>query len=144
MRLGDRQWAGLFLFLGALQFSIGLIVAEAIDPLYSVSTNYISDLGVRAGAPFFNASIILFGIAALIAAWFVFRAFKDRIFMIWVLLAGIGLIGVGIFTEDFRGLHTIFSFTAFVFAALSAVFSYRVLRPPLSYLSVVLGLASIV
>src|SRR5438093_1099036 len=46
MRLEDRQWAGLFLFAGTVQFAIGMIIAEAVDPTYSVSTNYISDLGV--------------------------------------------------------------------------------------------------
>lgn len=144
MRLDDRQWAGLFLFLGGVQFSIFLIVAEAVDPPYSVSSNYISDLGVRAGAPFFNASIAVFGIMAVIGAWFAFRAFKDRIFLIVVVFAGVGIIGVGVFTEDFPPLHAIFSFIAFVFAALSAVVAYRILRPPLSYVSVLLGLGSIV
>src|SRR5947199_267685 len=47
MRLEDRQWAGLFLLAGTTQFAIGMIIAEAMDPSYSVSTNYISDLGVR-------------------------------------------------------------------------------------------------
>ena len=50
MRLEDRQWAGLLLLVGTTQFAIGMIIAEAVDPSYSVSTNYISDLGVRAGA----------------------------------------------------------------------------------------------
>src|SRR5947199_209601 len=95
MRLEDRQWAGLFLFAGTVQFAIGMIIAEAVDPTYSVATNYISDLGVRAGAPIFNASIILLGIAILATSWFVFRAFKDRILMIVVLLAGAGAVGDG-------------------------------------------------
>src|SRR5437763_1424266 len=136
MRLEDRQWAGLFLFAGTVQFAIGMIIAEAVDPTYSVSTNYISDLGVRAGAPIFNASIILLGIAILATSWFVFRAFKDRILMIVVLLAGAGAVGVGVFTEKAPdGLHSIVSFITFLFAALSAILAFRVLRPPLSYLS---------
>src|SRR5881396_3339419 len=144
MRLEDRQWAGLFLFAGTVQFAIAMIIAEAVDPTYSVATNYISDLGVRAGAPIFNASIILLGIAILAASWFVFRAFKDRILMIVVLLAGAGAVGVGVFTENAPdGLHSIVSFITFLFAALSAILAFRVLRPPLSYLSVLLGVGSL-
>jgi len=144
MRLEDRQWAGLFLFAGTVQFAIAMIIAEAVDPMYSVATNYISDLGVRAGAPIFNASIILLGIAILATSWFVFRAFKDRILMIVVLLAGAGAVGVGVFTENAPdGLHSIVSFITFLFAALSAILAFRVLRPPLSYLSVLLGVGSL-
>src|SRR5437764_14367852 len=116
MRLEDRQWAGLFLFAGTVQFAIGMIIAEAVDPTYSVATNYISDLGVRAGAPIFNASIILLGIAILATSWFVFRAFKDRIVMIVVLLAGAGAVGSCVSTEDRPdGLHIYVSFTTFHF-----------------------------
>ena len=144
MRLEDRQWAGLFIFAGTTQFAIGMIIAEAVDPPYSVSTNYISDLGVRAGAVVFNASIVLLGLTILVTAWFLLRAFRDRILTITVVLAGIGAIGVGVFTEDFGGIHSIVSFITFVFAALSAILAFRIVRPPLGYLSVLLGVASLV
>jgi len=143
MHLDDRQRAGLFLFAGTTQFAIGLIIAEAVDPTYSVSLNYISDLGIRAGAPIFNGSIILLGLTILLTSWYLYRAFKDRILMIVVFIAGIGAIGVGVFTEDFDIIHSVFSFITFVFAALSAILAFRILRPPLSYLSILLGVASL-
>jgi hypothetical membrane protein len=144
VRLDDRQCAGLSLFAGAVQFSIGMIIAEAVDPRYSVSENYISDLGVRAGAFVFNSSIIILGIAILATSWFSFRAFKDRILTSVVLLAGIGAVGVGIFNEAFAILHSLFSFITFFFAALAAIAAFRVLRPPFSYLSVLIGAGSLV
>jgi len=64
--------------------------------------------------------------------------------MIVVLLAGAGAVGVGVFTEKAPdGLHSIVSFITFLFAALSAILAFRVLRPPLSYLSVLLGVGSL-
>src|SRR5216117_1659810 len=114
MRLEDRQWAGLLLLVGTTQFAIGMIIAEAVDPSYSVSTNYISDLGVRAGAAIFNTSIILLGITILATSWFLLRAFKDPILMV-----------------------------LFLFAGLSAILAFRILRPPLSYVSVLLGVGSL-
>jgi hypothetical membrane protein len=144
MRLDDRQWAGLFLFVGTTQFAIGMIIAEAVDPTYSVSTNYISDLGVRAGAAIFNSSIIILGLTILATSWFILRAFHDRILMVIVLLAGVGAVGVGVFTEKAPyGLHSIVSFITFLFAALSAILAFRVLRPPFSYASVLLGAGSL-
>src|SRR5205807_1064808 len=143
MRLEDRQWAGLFLLVGTTQFAIGMIIAEAVDPSYSVSTNYISDLGVRAGAVIFNTSIILLGITILATSWLLLRAFKDPILMIPVLLAGVGAVGVGVFTEAFGFLHTIVSFITFLFAGLSAILAFLILRPPLSYVSLFLGFGSL-
>src|SRR5438876_11436648 len=142
MRLEDRQWAGLLLLLGTTQFAIGMIIAEAVDPSYSVSTNYISDLGVRAGAAIFNTSIILLGITILATSWFLLRAFKDPILMVLFLHAGVGAVGVGVFTEAFGFLHTIVSFITFLFAVLSGILAFRSLRPPPSYLSVLLGIRS--
>lgn len=143
MRLDDRRWAGLLLFGGIAQFAIGLTMAEALTPNYSVSGNYISDLGVRSAALIFNTSIVLLGLAVIVSGWFVLRAFKDLILTIAVVLAGIGAIGVGVLTEDFGGIHSIVSLITFVFAALSAILAFRILRPPLAYLSILLGAASL-
>src|SRR5207245_86997 len=68
MRLDDRQWAGLLLFVGIAQFAIiGLTVAESVYPGYSVSINYISDLGVGPAALIFDPSIILLGLLSYAA-----------------------------------------------------------------------------
>jgi hypothetical membrane protein len=145
MRLDDRQWAGLFLFAGTTQFVIGMILAESVDPSYSVSANYISDLGVRAGAAIFNSSVFLLGVTIVATSWFASRAFQDRFLMVAFLLTGVGAIGVGVFTENAPfGLHAIVSFITFLFAAITAIVAFRVLRPPLSYVSVLLGVGSLV
>ena len=78
MLYDDRRMAGLIIFVGAFQFTIGLMVAAAVDPTYSIHDNYISDLGVRAGAPIFNASIMILGILLAYAAYYVDRALKAR------------------------------------------------------------------
>ncbi len=144
MHLDDRQWAGLTLFLGTVQFAMGLTIAEIVYPNYSVAANYISDLGVgTAAAPIFNGSIIVLGALLVLCSWFVFRAYRDRLLMGALALAGIGAAGVGIFSEGSPyGLHSGFSLITFVFAALATILAFRVVRPPLGYLSIVFGVAS--
>jgi hypothetical membrane protein len=143
LHLDDRQRAGLALFAGTIQFAIGLTIAEAVQPEYSVSENYISGLGVGAAAYIFNGSIILLGLMLLAAALFLLRVLRDRIFPIVVAIAGIGAVGVGIFTETAPWpLHTLFSFIAFFFSALSAILAFRILQWPLNCLSIVLGVVS--
>src|SRR5213596_4348461 len=145
MRLDDRQWAGLLLFVGIAQFAIiGLTVAESVYPGYSVSQNYISDLGVGPAALIFDPSIILVGLLVLATAWFLWRAVGDRILSIVVALGGAGAIAVGVFTEAFGVVHEIVSLWTFIFIGLSAIFAGRIIRPPFRYLSVVLGVLSLV
>jgi hypothetical membrane protein len=144
MHLDDRQWAGLTLFLGTVQFAIGLTIAEIVYPNYSVAANYISDLGVgTAAAPIFDGSIILLGALLVLCSWFVLRAYHDRLLMVALAVAGIGAAGVGIFTEGSPfGLHSAFSLVTFVSAALATIFAFRVVHAPLRYLSVVFGVVS--
>ncbi len=145
MHLDDRQWAGLSLFGGTAEFAIGLTIAEEVYPRYTVSGNYISDLGVgTAAAAVFNGSIIILGLLILLSSWFVWRAYRDRILMVSLALTGIGAVGVGVFTESFGGIHSVVSLIAFVFSALSAILSIRIVHPPLGYLSILLGLVSFV
>lgn len=143
MRLEDRQWAGLLLFGGVAEFAIGLTIAEAVHTDYSVSRNYISDLGVGPAAVIFNSAIIIVGVAVVAAAWFLFRVIQDWILPIVVAIAGIGAIGVGIFTEDFPAVHGAFSLVTFVSMGLSAILAARVIRPPLRYVSIGLGAFSL-
>lgn len=141
----DRQWAGMLLFVGIAQFAIiGLTVAESVYPGYSVSTNYISDLGVGPAALIFDPSIIVVGLVVLATAWFLYRAFRDRILSIVVALAGVGAIAVGVFTEDFGVIHPLVSLWTFIFIALSAILATRVVRPPFQYISVILGVLSLI
>jgi hypothetical membrane protein len=52
--------------------------------------------------------------------------------------------GVGIFTEDFGVAHAIFSLITFLFAGISIIVSFKFEKPPLSYLSILLGVMSLV
>ena len=143
----DRRMTGLLVWLAVAQFLVFLVVAEAVDDrttptVYNVGTNYISDLGVGSGAPFFNGSIIVLGVLVLLAVYYGFRTFHDWFLTIALLLAGGGAIGVGVFTEAYGGIHTIVSFITFFGTGLAAIVAYRITKPPLSYIGVVMGILS--
>src|SRR3989440_3325552 len=130
MRLDDRQWAGLLLFVGIAQFAIiGLTVAESVSPGYSVSQNYISDLGVGPAALIFDPSIILVGVLVLATAWFLWRSVGDGILSIVVALGCAGAIALCVFTEAFGVVHEIVSLWTFIFIGLSAIFAARSVLP---------------
>ena len=148
---GYATKAGVLLFVGSCQFLIFLVIAETIFPNYSVSNNYISDLGVwsELSATIFNPSIIISGSLTIAAGYFILKRFKKRAFSSFVVLSGIGALTVGIFPEDtflvnaVPVFHAIGALLAFVFGGLAAISSYRVVKSPFKYLGVVLGVLSL-
>ena len=143
----SRKLAGILIFIASLQFILAMTISEALYPQYSVSANYISDLGEpsKAGsvAYIFNSSIFLLGLLTVISAYFIQRIFDYKIFSTFLVLTGIGAMGVGLFPESFGILHTIPSFITFFFGALSTIASYKLQKRPLSYLAIILGLLSL-
>jgi hypothetical membrane protein len=143
MALPNVRIAGILFFIAATQFVLCLIIAEALYPGYSISDNYISDLGVGPSSLVFNSSIFLLGLLAVIGAYFLPRTINFRALTILLVLMGIGAMGAGVFTKDFATVHGAVSLMAFVFGGLSAIASFKVLKMPLSVISVVLGLMTL-
>jgi len=147
-----KRAAGVLLFAGAVLFLTGMHLAEYLYPGYSVSGNYISDLGAtcratctvfQPSAIIFNSSVILFGLLILISAYLTWREFNNPIIAALICLSGLGAVGVGLFPETAGFLHVIVSFITFFFGALAAIAASRLVKEPFSYFSVLMGLASL-
>ncbi len=151
MAYSNGKVAGALFFIGVTQFVLGVIVSEALYSGYSVSDNYISDLGVGSSAMIFNSSVFLMGLLVIIGAYFLQRAFRFEVLTGLVILTAIGVMGVGIFTEDFGAIHGVVSLMAFLFSGLSAIFSvlcsyvhkFPLVKMPFSAISIVLGLMAL-
>jgi hypothetical membrane protein len=155
LAISNASKAGVAIFVGAVQFSIGLILAEIYYPGYNVSTNYVSDLGAtcptsgpciinQPTSNIFNFSIVLLGILILVGAYFLQRAFHWKPATVLIALAGIGAMGVGLFPETTGIWHSIFSLIVFLFAGLSALVMARFQKKPMFYFSIMLGLFTLV
>jgi hypothetical membrane protein len=144
MKYSDGKIAGTLLFVAASQFVIGVMIAEArAISNYSISTNYISDLGVGPSAMIFNSSVFLLGLLILIGAYFLQRAFNFKPLTILLILSAIGTIGVSVFTEHYGSIHTVVSLIAFLFGGLSCIASYKLLKLPFSVIAIILGLMTL-
>jgi hypothetical membrane protein len=143
MRVTNRALAGLFLFIGAAQFVVGMLVAEATYsgyPAYNIRENAISDLGVGSTALLFNVSVFLVGVFTILGADFLHRVHRRMLFTIPFLLAGIGAIGVGLFPENVPTAHEVSALIAFLFGGIAAIVAYPLEKEPLNYISVLLGI----
>jgi len=135
--------AGVLLFVAISQFMFFLRVSEAVYPGYSVSGNYISDLGVGVAAPIFNPSVVFLGVCIVLAAYLGSEVFGSSVFRVLVGLAGFGAAGVGIFPENVPVLHTVMSFITFFFAGVAAIYGIRVFDRPVGVLSLASGVVSL-
>jgi hypothetical membrane protein len=138
-----RKAAGTLILVGGSQFVLGMLVAEALYPGYSISQNYISDLGVGPSAIIFNSSVFLLGLMVVVSAYFVHGSFRSRLVTGLLVLAGLGAMGVGVFSENSPDMHKIVSGIAFIFGGLLPIAAYRLVRRPFSYLSVAVGVLSL-
>jgi hypothetical membrane protein len=138
---------GFWLLIAGLEMLFLIHLAEFLYPGYSVSEDYLSKLGIGPTEPrvLFTVALVVFGLMALMASS-LFRK-RDPKSRLWLLLSisGIGAIGVGIFDmENFRELHGLSALLAFLFGNLSAIYSSKMVRPPMSYLFILLGMIGLV
>jgi len=137
---------GFYLLLGSLQFFLLLLIAESLRPGYSVSLNYLSDLGVgpEPSRTLFNATLIIFGLSGFVASYLFWKTLVRNAMVVTLVISSIGVIGVGMFPEDTGAPHSLFALLGFFFGALTAIISYKIVKPPYSWFGVVLGLTSMV
>ena len=121
MSYSRGKLAGALFFVAATQFVLCLIIAEALYPGYSVSANYISDLGVGPSAIVFNSSVFILGLLLLAATYLQRHNQNFKTLNILLLLMAAGAMGVGVFTKDFTLPHGAVASAAFFFAGLSAI-----------------------
>jgi hypothetical membrane protein len=144
MRIENRTLVGTLFFVGAAQFILVIVIAEALYPGgYSVATNALSNLGVGQAALLLSAWIAVCGAFALIVSLLGRRTLGTGL-ATTLAAAGACVVGVGLFPVRTSAPHYVFAITAYVFAVVSVIISYRVVRPPLSHFSVGLGIISLV
>jgi hypothetical membrane protein len=162
--------AGVAIFFGTVQWALVILVSEIMDTnssvynyagsgnatggyMYSVSSNYISDLGatcrgstctIPPSGYLFDASLVVLGLSLLAAAFFLNRAFHWMPATVLLALVGIGAAGAGLFPETTGIVHHLFSLIGFLSAGLVALVGARLTKKPMFYLSIILGLITLV
>ena len=138
------ELSGYLIFLGSLQWFLGLLAAESWTPGYSNRIDYVSELGIWEMAPLYNASIFLLGVFLLIGACLLYQNVKSRTFPVLLAVTGIGAMGLGVFPGYAQPMHSIATLVAIIFGTLAAITSFQLQKKPMSFISLVLGLMALV
>jgi hypothetical membrane protein len=135
--------AGLVLFVGSVQWLMMMIILESFQPDYNSSLHYVSSLGVGTTEIIYNISIFLFGLSVVISSSILYKTLGGKIFPLTLLITGLLVMGVGLFPENVRPIHGYVTAFAFLFAVFAPILSFKALKPPLSYISIIIGLISL-
>jgi hypothetical membrane protein len=87
---------------------------------------------------------MILGVLLAYAAYYVDRALKARWFTLLLFVPAIGAFGVGAFPETYPAPHALFSLVAFLGAGMTAIATAKFTTPPLSYISIDVGILSLV
>jgi hypothetical membrane protein len=139
-RTGDRQLAGLLLFMLSAGFMIVIMLAASIAPNYDYAGGAISDLGtLDQTALLFNVGLLLVGLLNIAAGYLFFRSHRRGWLLAIYLLAGAGAIGAGAIPLGTSDLHSIFALLAFIFFNAEAVGTGYLLHGPMRPISWLAG-----
>ena len=136
--------AGIVLFVGSIQWLMMIIILESFQPGYNSSLHYVSSLGVGTTSIIYNISIILFGLSVVLSSIILYKSLDMKIFNIFFFITGAFVIGVGLFPENIRPIHGYVTAFTFIFGVITAIISYKVSDPPVSYISLTIGLITLV
>jgi len=107
------------ILLAVAVFLILYLVAALQDPGYEFLEDYLSDLGVGPAAWVFNSALILTGALILVFAYvgsypLLGDVLVSKVGSVILAVAGVLLMNIGVFTEDYGDLHLAFSLAFFL------------------------------
>lgn len=148
----NQATAGGILFLGSMQWFIVVMVTESLFPNYSVRVHALSDLAStivmhfsQTGSPvsLFNVSTILLGATVLISAIIIHPSHRYSLFTALFSLSGLTAIGFGLIPENSGSINAQFFSIWFGTLSLSAISSFLLVKKPFAYLSLFIGIFSL-
>jgi hypothetical membrane protein len=146
--------AGILYSSAGFVLLMGIITAETKYPIFRHYTTRqeISDLGgtsppqglvTQPSAMIFDTTMLIVGVLLLAGAFVLWRLYQDRVLAVVSTLFGAGAFLVGIFPGNTTP-HPFVALIAFVFAPLTAIAVFRVTPAPFRFMSLGVGLLSLV
>ena len=146
--------AGVLYSSAGFVLLMGIITAETKYPVFRHYTTRqeISDLGgtsppqrlvTQPSAMIFDTTMLIAGVLLLAGAFVLWRLYRDRVLTVVSTLFGAGALLVGIFPGNTTP-HPFVALIAFVFSALTAIAAFRVTSAPFRFMSLSVGLLSLV
>ena len=144
MNYDNKKIAGLLGFVATVQFVLVVFICEALYSGYDVGQQYISDLGnwSLAGnyAAIFNVSMFLAGMLGFASAYFMQKAFRNRLFTSLLMINTVCTMLIGVFAEDISmPVHGISALINLISGLGAGFMTYKFVKSPLRYAPIIFG-----
>jgi hypothetical membrane protein len=83
------------------------------------------------------------GLFLFSSSYFLWKGYGWKLLPFFVVLSGIGAVGVGTFNESYGSVHAYFSALTFVSIGIQSILVLRVAKPPMSYFSAATGVLTL-
>ena len=146
-KTSDARRAGFIYVLAGSGLILLITFLEAISPDYSLRGNTISDLLAlgTTTATIGEPTAFLLAVAWVFGAYYMFRVSRRKGFGVLNLLPGVGLLLVVLSPENLNvAVHSVGAALGSIAGAIVMIWSYRVIRSPIRYFSLALGVLSLV
>ena len=148
---GRRRLAGEALAVAGTLITVGIVVAGALYPDYSIHTQTISELGAtgpsgdlfQPSAAVFALTMALSGVLVVLAGT-VARSELGRRLASALVITGTGVVGIAVFPLHVGVPHAIAALVAFAGGGLTALFAAWETRGAIRWLSALLGAIALV
>src|SRR5687767_14540890 len=139
--------SGLLFFLAGFVVFMGITTAEIFYPNYSVSKDFISNLGStrpptvvikQPSAMIFDTAMIVAGLLILVGV-FLSRKIGDKMLSAAMSFTGAGAMAIGLFPAYYGMTHDLIAGFAFLAGGVSALLSSKVTTSPFKDVSIALG-----
>jgi len=142
MRYNSLKIGGALYIIAVFQFFVFELVAETLYPGFSISNNYISDLGATCSAPpsiascavyqpsatIYDTTVFLLGLMLLAGTFFVYIGTRKKAYGIAALVADLAILLTGLFPENTGWIHAIISEFAFAFTGISLILAWQLAK----------------
>lgn len=140
--------SGLLLFLAGFLIFMGIVTGEIFYTAdFNARDNYISELASKintVSASIFDYTMIIAGLMVMCGTWFVNKIFKKYLQTIPMVLLGAGLTCFGLFPGQTLSNYNVFAYVIFLFGAISAIVSFKIVSAPLKYIFVCFGIIALI
>lgn len=149
---------GVLYVVAVFQFFVFELVAETLYPGYSVSGNYISDLGATCVSPpstlncvvhqpsarIFDSTVFLLGLILLVGTGFVYYGTRKKPYLVTAAVADLAILLVGVYPENTGWTHAIVSVVLFLFMGISLLLAWTIVNgAAIRYLTVAFGVLTL-
>ena len=158
MRYDPLKIGGLLYIAAVSQWFVFELVAETLYQGYSVSSNYISDLGAtcvpptsttncvvhQPSAAIFDTTTILLGLMLLVGTFLVYLGTRKRPYLAATAVFNVAFLLVGVFPENTGRTHDLISAVAAVFAGISLILAWTIAKKGVfRYVAVAFGIPTL-